>query len=376
MKWLSGSVRFSTRRQRRVLAAAALACLVIAGTAAAVTTRTAVAPSNSSRPTIGGETAVGSTVTANPGTWGGSSPIGFQYQWRICDAGGAACHDIGGATGQTYQIRSGDQGNTLRVNVIGSNSDGSGSAVSEPSAKIAAISNAPANTSPPTISGTAAVGATLTANPGTWSGAAPITFQYVWQVCDGSGNACHDVSAATGQTYQPKSADPGNTLRVRVTASNSDGSSSVTSGPSSPVTAPAPSPATCTKTTASQQAVAVNDVAAPDRLVVDHVEVTSGQLSLGMGSFSARFHVSNTCGQAVSGAVVYATAVPYGQVTIPAEAATDGSGWVTLSFNRLAGFPLSSRRRRLVLFVRARKSGEPILAGISGRRLVSLRLTR
>ena len=93
-----------------------------------------------------------------------------------------------------------------------------------------------------------------------------------------------------------------------------------------------------------------------------------------LSSFSVRFHVSDTCGQSVSGASVYATAVPYRQVTIPAEAATDNAGWVTLNFGRLAGFPASRNQQLMVMFVRARKPGDPPLAGISTRRLISLRV--
>ena len=46
-------------------------------------------------------------------------PIGFKYQWLICGADGNACHDISGATSQTYQLTKNDSGNTVRVKVDG-----------------------------------------------------------------------------------------------------------------------------------------------------------------------------------------------------------------------------------------------------------------
>jgi hypothetical protein len=370
---LDGLRRLRTSWQ--LVVAGCVVGLIVAGTAAAVSSRSAVAPGNSSLPSISGTTTVGSTVTANPGTWTGSAPIGFQYQWRVCDANGAACRDISGATTSTYQLRSGDAGNTLRVEVIASNPDGSSSATSGPSTKVAAVSNAPVNSTPPTFSGGTNAGGTLTASPGTWSGASPISFQYQWLICDGTGAACHEIAGATAQSYQLRDGDVGNTVRVRVIAANADGSSSSTSGPSDAITKTSQTASTgCAKTTAATQVVSVADLSPPARLLITQFVPSPSVITRSLGSFMVRFHVASTCGQAVQGAQIYATAVPYGQVTIPAQQQTDANGDVTLQFNRLSGFPAARGQQLMVLFVRATKPGDPILAGISTRRLISLRV--
>jgi len=357
----------------RVLAVAALAGLVAVSGA---TARSASAPSNSSPPTISGSVTTGSTLTANPGTWAGSSPISFQYHWEICGAHGEACHDIAGQTGTTYTLRSEDPGNTVRVRVTASNPDGSSNATSSATARIYTPNpNVPAATSAPTISGSASAGSTLTAGPGTWSGASPIIFQYQWRVCDAYGNTCLNIAGATATTYQVKNGDLGKTLRVRVIGSNSSGSAAAASTQTVIIgSVPAPPPTGCPKLAAGIEVAAVADVSSPSRLVVDQFLPSASPITSGMTSLSVRFHVTDTCGQAVSGAAVYATAVPFHQLTIPSEATTDGTGWVTLTFNRLAGFPASRTQQRMVISVRARKPGESPLAGITGQRLISLRV--
>lgn len=81
----------------------------------------------------------------------------------------------------------------------------------------------PAPLSPPTVTGTAQQGQTLTATPGTWT-APEATFGYQWQHCDAAGANCVDVPGATTQTYAVTPADVGATLLVVVTASNRFGS--------------------------------------------------------------------------------------------------------------------------------------------------------
>lgn len=87
---------------------------------------------------------------------------------------------------------------------------------------------APVNTALPTISGTPTVAQTLTAKEGTWSNT-PTSFAYQWLRCNGGGNSCTSVANGTQSTYTLVGADAGNTIRVRVTATNADGSNAVQS---------------------------------------------------------------------------------------------------------------------------------------------------
>ena len=87
-----------------------------------------------------------------------------------------------------------------------------------------------------------------------------------------------------------------------------------------------------------------------------------------------RFHVSACGGRDVQGALVYVTAVPFQQFSIPSETPTGSDGWASMTMTRLRGFPAASNQQLLVIFVRARKPGENLLGGISTRRLVSFRV--
>jgi hypothetical protein len=99
--------------------------------------------------------------------------------------------------------------------------------------------SAPSNVTPPSITGSTADGATLTAVNGTWNGSTPITYTYRWRRCDSSGGSCADTSA-TGSTYALSGADVGSTIRVTVTATNSVGNASTDSAATAVVTASPP----------------------------------------------------------------------------------------------------------------------------------------
>jgi hypothetical protein len=95
---------------------------------------------------------------------------------------------------------------------------------------------APTNSAAPTVSGAAVVGSTLSASTGTWAGSSP-SYAYGWNRCSSTGSSCVTISAPAGPTYVVGTADQGFTLQVQVTASNTAGSASATSGVTAPVAA-------------------------------------------------------------------------------------------------------------------------------------------
>ncbi|MEA2309270.1 MAG: large repetitive protein, partial [Thermoleophilaceae bacterium] len=189
--------------------------------------------STGSGPTVTGIAQQGETLTADPGTWSGTDPITYTYQWRRCDADGQNCVDIPGATGSTYEPTAADVGSTIVVLVTGTNGLGSSSSQSSPIPVVTV--GLPANTDRPTVTGELVPGSTLTADPGTWTGPGPITYDYQWQRCDVDGHNCVDIVGATDSTYQVSNTDAGHAIRVEVTAKNPGGSTPQTSEDTDPV---------------------------------------------------------------------------------------------------------------------------------------------
>lgn len=81
----------------------------------------------------------------------------------------------------------------------------------------AGIPGLPVNTVLPAISGTAAVGSTLTTSNGTWTGVG-ITYSYQWK------RGGVNIGGATGNTYVLVTADIGAAITAAVTATNAAGS--------------------------------------------------------------------------------------------------------------------------------------------------------
>lgn len=197
------------------------------------------APVNTALPKVSGTAREGSTLTGDSGTWKGTAPITYDYQWRRCNSAGASCSSISGATQTSYTLTHDDVGHTLRLRVTASNAAGESEALSEPTAVVASRGTVPANTSSPTLSGSAALqGRTLTASPGRWSGTGPIDYSYAWLRCDQNGNQCAAISGATASKYTLTADDVSHRVRVTVTAHNSAGTGTAASAPSGLVEGP------------------------------------------------------------------------------------------------------------------------------------------
>ena len=79
-------------------------------------------PVNTVAPAITGTAEVGQTLTCSQGTWTGTAPITYAYQWKRDGS------NIGSATNSTYTLVSADGGTTVSCTVTATNGVGSASA--------------------------------------------------------------------------------------------------------------------------------------------------------------------------------------------------------------------------------------------------------
>ena len=110
-------------------------------TSAPVAVSAAAPPLNQTRPAVGGPGVQGKGLTADPGVWEGTGPVTYTYQWQRCDAGGANCQDISGATGNTYVPGATDVGHTLRAVVTATTDAGATTTTSAPTAPVVAAAD-------------------------------------------------------------------------------------------------------------------------------------------------------------------------------------------------------------------------------------------
>lgn len=85
---------------------------------------TAIRPSNSALPKIKGHADVGTKLTVSHGSWTGSSPITYRYQWNRCNGNGRNCKAIKRATRNSFTPGKKYIGTRLKVAVTARNSAG------------------------------------------------------------------------------------------------------------------------------------------------------------------------------------------------------------------------------------------------------------
>ena len=188
-------------------------------------------------PIISGTVQVGETLTADTSGIADADGLDnavFVYQW-LADG-----TDISRATGSTYKLVEADEGKAVKVQV--SFTDDAGNDETLTSAATDAVAAAPTSNNPatgtPTISGTAQIGETLTADT---SGIADedglynAAFTYQWLADDA------EVAGSTGSSYTLADTDEGKAVKVRVSFTDDGGNDeTLTSAATDAVVAPEP----------------------------------------------------------------------------------------------------------------------------------------
>jgi len=169
----------------------------------------ATAPVNTVAPNVTGSAYVGDLLTTTDGTWSGT-PTSFSYQWK------RGATNIG-TNANTYTLVSADANLNITCVVTATNATGSTNATSNvfvPSALFA-----PTNITPPEIDGTIfwVAGETISFTGNTWDGNPVATLTYQWLRNNGN------ITGETNNTYLLDVADSGQSIRVKCTATNTQG---------------------------------------------------------------------------------------------------------------------------------------------------------
>ena len=128
------------------------------------------APINLGAPALSGDASAGGQLTAAPGQWDGA-PTGYDQRWLRCDADGADCGPVAGATGVTYPLGDADAYHRMRVEVTAANGSGTAVARSAPSALVADSAGRTSPPPPPTSGSGGGTGGSGSGGTGGGSGA-------------------------------------------------------------------------------------------------------------------------------------------------------------------------------------------------------------
>jgi hypothetical protein len=225
----------------------------------------------------------------------------------------------------------------------------------------------PSNSSPPTITGTAREGNTLTAHNGSWTNA-PTSFAYQWQRCGADGTGCADITGATNQTYTLTAADADHTVRVQVTAKNADGQATASSATTAVVSSRS-APVNTAKPTISGTPVVGNELTA-----------SNGTWSGGVSSFTYQWQrcTSSTTCTNVDGATAGTYGVrsaDVGDTVRVAVTAHNSSGSTATAYSDPTG-TVTSNGGTTTVVTTVRGNRAPTLTFLSLRRVGTLVYSR
>jgi hypothetical protein len=170
-------------------------------------------------PSVIGTAAAGKLLTGLSGTWGGSGDLRYRFQWYRCNAAGAGCTSIGGATSPTFALGPRDVGKTLGLAVRTSDANGTSSAYTSLVGPIAPKRPLLESTAQPVVTGPPIQGKTIHVTTGTWS-PTPSKLAYRWLRCNRNGRACAAIPGGVGSAYEVTSADLGHALLAIVQGTN------------------------------------------------------------------------------------------------------------------------------------------------------------
>jgi hypothetical protein len=174
-------------------------------------------PSLGTAPAVAVVLQQGNQLTGSVGTWSGSGTVTYTYSWYRCDAAGAHCKSLHGATKITHTESARDVGHTLGFAVHATDSSGTTTAYAPLVGPVAAADAKLVSTGPPAVTGAAIPGQTLQVSGGNWSQAlSALTYQ--WQRCNANGRLCTPIPGATAATYAVTAEDSAHKLLAVVHA--------------------------------------------------------------------------------------------------------------------------------------------------------------
>ena len=174
-------------------------------------------------PAISGAVQVGETLTADTSGIAdedGLDNVSYSYQWLS-----SRDTETDGATGSTYTLQATDLGKIIKVRVTFTDDVGNEETLTSAATDtVEARPNSPA-TGAPTISGTAQVGETLTADTSGISdidGLDNLTYSYQWLTSRDT-----QIAGAISSTYTLAEADAGKAIKVRVSFTDDAGNAEI-----------------------------------------------------------------------------------------------------------------------------------------------------